>query len=128
MKRPEYVATVVRTYREAIDTYYARDTVTQEERDDLAQIFNRDFTTAYLEGRPGKAMMSDRRSNNRGLLIGRVTAYDWDARIVTVKLSGRLGLGDQVDFWVKVGGRVTTISALTDAKGRAVEEGQVIHR
>lgn len=127
MKRPEYVATVVRTYREAIDTYYAGKSyaVTQEERDDLAQIFNRDFTTAYLEGRPGKAMMSDRRPNNRGLLIGRVTAYDWDARIVTVKLSGRLGLGDQVDFWVKVGGRVTaTISALTDAKGRAVEEGQ----
>lgn len=127
MKRPEYVAIVVRTYREAIDTYYAGKgyAVTQEERDDLAQIFNRDFTTAYLEGRPGKAMMSDRRPNNRGLLIGRVTAYDWDARIVTVKLSGRLGLGDQVDFWVKVGGRVTaTISALTDAKGRAVEEGQ----
>lgn len=127
MKRPEYVATVVRTYREAIDTHYAGKgyAVTQEERDDLAQIFNRDFTTAYLEGRPGKAMMSDRRPNNRGLLIGRVTAYDWDARIVTVKLSGRLGLGDQVDFWVKVGGRVTaTISALTDAKGRAVEEGQ----
>lgn len=127
MKRPEYVATVVRTYREAIDTYYAGKgyAVTQEERDDLAQIFNRDFTTAYLEGRPGKVMMSDRRPNNRGLLIGRVTAYDWDRRIVTVKLSGRLGLGDQVDFWVKVGGRVTaTISALTDAKGRAVEEGQ----
>ena len=127
MKRPEYVATVVRTYREAIDTYYAGKgyVVTQEERDDLAQIFNRDFTTAYLEGRPGKAMMSDRRPNNRGLLIGRVTAYDWDARIVTVKLSGRLGLGDQVDFWVKVGGRVTaTISSLRDAKGREVEEGQ----
>lgn len=127
MKRPEYVATVVRTYREAIDTYYAGKgyAVTQEERDDLAQIFNRDFTTAYLEGRPGKAMMSDRRPNNRGLLIGRVTAYDWDRRIVTVKLSGRLGLGDQVDFWVKVGGRVTaTISSLRDAKGREVEEGQ----
>ena len=127
MKRPEYVATVVRTYREAIDTYYAGKgyAVTQEERDDLAQIFNRDFTTAYLEGRPGKAMMSDRRPNNRGLLIGRVTAYDWDTRIVTVKLSGRLGLGDQVDFWVKVGGRVTaTISSLRDAKGREVEEGQ----
>ena len=127
MKRPEYVATVVRTYREAIDTYYAGKgyAVTQEERDDLAQIFNRDFTTAYLEGRPGKAMMSDRRPNNRGLLIGRVTAYDWDTRIVTVKLSGRLGLGDQVDFWVKVGGRVTaTISSLRDAEGREVEEGQ----
>lgn len=127
MKRPEYVATVVRTYREAIDTYYAGKgyAVTQEERDDLAQIFNRDFTTAYLKGRPGKAMMSDRRPNNRGLLVGRVTAYDWDKRIVTVKLSGRLGLGDQVDFWVKVGGRVTaTIASLKDKQGCEIKTGQ----
>lgn len=126
MKRPEYVATVVRTYREAIDTYYKGKgyEVTQQERDDLAQIFNRDFTTAYLKGRPGKTMMSDRRPNNRGLLIGRVTAYDWDKRIVTVKLSGHLALGDQVDFWVKVGGRVTaTIAEMTDRKGRPVEAG-----
>lgn len=127
MKRPEYVATVVRTYREAIDTYYKGKgyEVTQQERDDLAQIFNRDFTTAYLEKHPGRAMMSDRRPNNRGLLIGRVTAYDWDQRIVTVKLSGRLALGDQVDFWVKVGGRVTaTIDRLADAKGREIEAGE----
>ena len=127
MKRPEYVATVVRTYREAIDSYYSDKgyAVTAEERDDLAQIFNRDFTTAYLLGRPGKTMMSDRRPNNRGLLIGRVLDYDWDRRLVTVKLSGRLGLGDQVDFWVKVGGRVTaTIQELQAVDGRQLERGE----
>lgn len=127
MKRPEYVATVVGTYRQAIDTYYAGAgyKVADEARDNLAQIFNRDFTTAYLLDRPGKNMMSDRRPNNRGLLIGRVTAYDWDRRVVTVKLSGRLALGDQVDFWVKVGGRVTaTIHELTDAKGNSIAFGQ----
>ena len=118
-KRPEYVATVVSTYRQAIDTYYTDNgyQVTVEERNNLAQIFNRDFTTAYLCNRPGKTMMSDRRPNNRGLLIGRVQAYDWDKRLVTVKLSGSLSIGDQVDFWVKVGGRVTaTIQTMTDAK------------
>ena len=127
MKRPEYVATVVRTYREAIDSYYSDKgyAVTAEERDDLAQIFNRDFTTAYLLGRPGKTMMSDRRPNNRGLLIGRVLDYDWDRRLVTVKLSGRLGLGDQVDFWVKVGGRVTaTIQELQAVDGSRLERGE----
>lgn len=127
MKRPEYVATVVGTYRQAIDTYYAGAgyKVADEARDNLAQIFNRDFTTAYLLDRPGKNMMSDRRPNNRGLLIGRVTSYDWDRRVVTVKLSGRLALGDQVDFWVKVGGRVTaTIHELTDAKGNSIAFGQ----
>lgn len=127
MKRPEYVATVVRTYREAIDSYYSGKgyEVTAEERDDLAQIFNRDFTTAYLLGRPGKMMMSDRRPNNRGLLIGRVLDYDWDKRLVTVKLSGKLGLGDQVDFWVKVGGRVTaTIKELLTPEGKALARGE----
>ncbi|SHK65529.1 putative protease [Selenomonas ruminantium] len=121
MKRPEYVATVVGTYRAAIDLYLAGQdyTIDQSARDNLAQIFNRDFTTAYLVNRPGKKMMSDRRPNNRGLLIGRVTAYDWDKRLVTVKLSGKLALGDQVDFWVKVGGRVTaTISEMSDVKGK----------
>jgi putative protease len=96
--------------------------VSEDAHDHLAQIFNRDFTTAYLVDRPGKGMMSDRRPNNRGLLIGRVTAYDWDQRLVTVKLSGRLAIGDQVDFWVKVGGRVTaTIQTLTDDKGLCAE-------
>ena len=126
MKRPEYVATVVGTYRKAIDKHYAGDgyNVSEQARDNLAQIFNRDFTTAFLLNRPGKNMMSDRRPNNRGLLIGRVSSYDWDRRIVTVKLSGRIGLGDQVDFWVKVGGRVTaTIQDLWDAKGKHIESG-----
>ena len=127
MKRPEYVATVVGTYRRAIDTFYAGDgyNVSAQARDNLAQIFNRDFTTAFLLDRPGKNMMSDRRPNNRGLLIGRVSAYDWDRRIVTVKLSGHLGLGDQVDFWVKVGGRVTaTIQELWDVKGKNIDSGE----
>ncbi|WP_296785208.1 DUF3656 domain-containing protein [Selenomonas sp.] len=127
MKRPEYVATVVGTYREAIDTFYAGAgyKVSDQARDNLAQIFNRDFTTAFLLGRPGKNMMSDRRPNNRGLLIGRVSRYDWDRRIVTVKLSGKLSLGDQVDFWVKVGGRVTaTIQELWDDKGKNITRGE----
>lgn len=125
MKRPEYVATVVGTYRQAIDQYLTSQIyeVDMSARDNLAQIFNRDFTTAYLLNRPGKAMMSDRRPNNRGLLIGRVTAYDWDTRLVTVKLSGRLALGDQVDFWVKVGGRVTaTINDMSNVKGQKLTE------
>ena len=125
MKRPEYVATVVSTYRRAIDRHLSGEgySVQQQERDRLAQIFNRDFTTAYLLERPGKAMMSDRRPNNRGLLAGRVVKFDRSARRVTVKLSAPLSAGDQVDFWVKVGGRVTaTIREMTDANGRTVSK------
>ena len=110
MKRPEYVATVVGTYRRAIDKFYSgvKYEVSSEDYNNLKQIFNRDFTTAYLISKPGKDMMSDRRPNNRGLLIGRVLLYSKDRHIVTVKLTGKLNIGDQLDFWVKVGGRVTT--------------------
>ena len=127
MKRPEYVATVVRTYRDALDRYLAGEgyVVTAEERNDLSQIFNRDFTTAYLKSRPGKSMMSDRRPNNRGLLIGRVVSYDREQGLVSVKLSGKLAVGDEVDFWVKVGGRVTApIHKLMDVQRREIAMGQ----
>ena len=85
MKRPEYVATIVHTYRKAIDHHLntQTDAVDDTDRDHLAQVFNRDFTTAYMEKRQGRYMMSDRRPNNRGLLIGRVTAYDHAAQMVS---------------------------------------------
>lgn len=126
MKRPEYVATVVRTYRKAIDRHYAGEgyMVTDEEHNNLAQIFNRDFTTAYLLGHPGRDIMSDRRPNNRGLMIGRVEHYDRNTGKVSVKLAGSLAVGDQVDFWVKVGGRVTAdIKELWDDQGRKIAKG-----
>ncbi|ANR71457.1 peptidase U32 [Selenomonas sp. oral taxon 126] len=125
MKRPEYVATIVHTYRKAIDHHLDHESasVDAEDRDHLAQVFNRDFTTAYMEKPQGKYMMSDRRPNNRGLLIGRVTAYDRSSHIVSVKLSGKLAIGDQVDFWVKVGGRVSVeIEHLYNARGKECRE------
>ena len=55
MKRPEYVATVVKIYRDAID-----GKITPNSQKSLAQIFNREFTTAYLEKNPGKFLISDK--------------------------------------------------------------------
>ena len=101
MKRPEYVATVVKVYRDVLDKKFS----TPEDRRKLAQIFNRDFTTAYLEKNPGKNLISDMRPNNRGVLIGRVADVGQDK--ITLKLSEKISVGDQVEIWVKVGGRVT---------------------
>lgn len=108
MKRPEYVSIAVGCYRRAIDSYLAeRFNVPEADKKALAQIFNRDFTTAYLEKKQGRNMMSDKRPNNRGLMLGRVQAFDAAAHEVLIKLATDLQAGDQVDFWVKVGGRVT---------------------
>lgn len=111
MKRPEYVAVVVDTYRRAMDAYFSNnDTYVIEIQDqkNITQIFNRDFTTAYLEGKKGREMMSDRRPNNRGVRVGRVVDYQIKNKIATIKLDEPLFIGDIIDFWVKVGGRVST--------------------
>ena len=101
MKRPEYVATVVKVYRDALDKKFS----TPEDKRKLAQIFNRDFTTAYLEKNPGKNLISDKRPNNRGILIGRITQVEKNK--ISIKISEKINAGDQLEIWIKVGGRVT---------------------
>lgn len=108
MKKPEYVAVVVDAYRQKIDAYYHNTEVQDDIQKNLSQIFNRDFTTAYLEKKQGKYMMSDKRPNNRGRLVGRVVRYDDKSRQAIMKLTDNLNIGDIIDFWVKVGGRVST--------------------
>ncbi len=124
MKRPEYVAIVVDTYRQAIDRYFASPavySVLPQEIKDLAQSFNRGFTSAYLLKNEGPDMMSDRRPNNRGVHIGRVTGYDARKKQAMIKLEASLAVGDIVECWVKVGGRVNiTVSSLW-VNGQPVE-------
>ncbi|MFZ5942487.1 MAG: DUF3656 domain-containing U32 family peptidase [Bacillota bacterium] len=107
MKRPEYVATVVRNYREAIDRYYSNPhdfSISKEEEKELEQIFNRDFTTGYYFGNQGKDLMSYKRPNNRGLLLGRISQVEQN--LIKIKLVEELGVGDGYEVWVTKGGRI----------------------
>lgn len=127
MKRPEYVAVVTGVYRRAIDAAFLAADIHLSEADfqALAQVFNRDFTTAYLKDDPGRAMISDRKPNNRGLLVGRVLRYDKAERMVTVKLFKEIRPGDEIDFWIKVGGRTTvTVTEIKDAAGNLLPVGK----
>lgn len=107
MKRPEYVATVVRNYRAAIDSYYqnpGKFSVAENWEKELEQIFNRDFTTGYFFANQGKELMSYKRPNNRGLLIGRIIKVKNDT--IWVKLTEPLAVGDGYEIWVTKGGRI----------------------
>lgn len=110
MRRPEYVATVIRVYRFLIDRaledgkYY----IDPAEAVELKQIFNRDFTTGYFFGVPGAKMMSYKRPNNRGVKLGRISRYDKEKKLAFIELDAPLSLGDGIEVWVTRGGRAGT--------------------
>ena len=126
MKRPEYVGTVVRIYREALNLAWNGETyATEEGKNRLAQAFNRQFTTAFLEKNQGKDMMSFSRPNNRGVFLGRIEAIDYGNHLLTLKLSQPLVVGDGVAVWVTKGGREGFVVEQIFQNGQSVEEAAV---
>ena len=99
MKRPEYVAGVVRIYRRLIDRYLnnpAGYSVSEEEQETLTQLFNRGFTSGYFFGNPHGKLMSRENPHNRGIPAGTVVNYDTRTKRIRVKLSNSLRLGDGI--------------------------------
>ena len=127
MKGPEYVGTVVDTYRRALNRFAAAPNefqVKTEELKALDTVFNRGLSSGYFLGDLGPELMSPDRPNNRGRFIGRVQTYDEKRKRCLIKLEENLSVGDGVEVWVKVGGRVGTIVEDLTVDGEKVEQAQ----
>ena len=98
MKRPEYVAVVTRTYRDILDRVSTDPTAgaTPDEMRRLEVIFNRGFTEGYLNGDPGRKLMSMDTPGNRGILLGHVTGSNPRRGTITVKLDAPAHVGDGI--------------------------------
>lgn len=74
MKRPEYVALMVREYRKAVDAYYENKKVkiNEETKKEMSKIFNRGFTAGHLFHQMGSQLMNPYRPNHIGIEIGKV--------------------------------------------------------
>lgn len=95
MKSPEYVATVISTYRKAIDNIE----ITPQDKNNLAQVFNRGgFTSAYHEKKQGNSMMCYEKPKNWGTYIGMVTNYD-GKRYIKLDSVENLNIGDGIEVW-----------------------------
>ena len=117
MKRPEYVATVVRIYRKALDSL---DGLDQSDQYDLTQVFNRDFTTGYLKGYQGKEMMSFSRPNNRGTKLARIVEVSNNR--MAIRLENNLNLGDGIEIWTGRGREGLTVDKIFTLDNRSVKE------
>jgi putative protease len=99
MKRPEYVAGVVRVYRKLIDRFFeapGKFRVTESEKHTLRQLFNRGFTTGYFFGNPGCELMSRKYPHNIGTELGRVLDYEPRKKLVSISLKAPLRTGDGI--------------------------------
>lgn len=111
MKSPEYVATVVRVYRHAINRYLENPgtfEVPDGEIDELREVFSRGFTEGYFREIKDDRLMSYFRPSDRGVLLGRVTFLDVYTAKLGLQLKRELCLGDEIEVWVSRGGRVRT--------------------
>ncbi len=122
MKRPEYVATVVRQYRQAIDAYYNQTSWDKKQADKaLLQIFNRDFTTGYYYKNQGGDLMSHSRPDNRGVLIADVMKVE--NKKIWVQLMDTLSVGDGYLLYNQRGEEIAGKVQELSIKGKSIESG-----
>ncbi|MEO7041215.1 MAG: U32 family peptidase [Gemmatimonadaceae bacterium] len=122
-KRPEYVATVTRGYREFLTRVGEGDRTPPavEEVQDLVQIFSRGFTPGMYRGRAGRDYVTRDQPDNRGVVLGSVIRVG--DREVIVEVSSAIEHGDGVAFegargTETVGATVTSVRTLQETKGQ----------
>ncbi len=98
MKRPEYVAIIVSQYRKAIDAYFNNQKIVdyKDRLSKMRQMFNRGFTGGFLL--QDKDFMASDYPGNRGINLGKVIDYDYQKKLVKIKLETKLKQGDRIDF------------------------------
>ena len=97
-KRPEYVATVTRTYRDFLDRLRKGESAppTPSEVEPLVQIYSRGFTGGMYGGRDGREYVTRTQPDNRGIVIGEVVGFERGELLVETDVG--LEIGDGVAF------------------------------
>ena len=108
MKKPEYVATVIGSYRDAIEQYRTTNqlNISDETMSDLYTIFNRKFTKGLVLGEVGKDVMNSEIPNNQGLYIGKVLEHNKRTKRLKIMLENTLKKGDGINLGGGTIGRI----------------------
>ncbi len=108
MKKPEYVATVIGSYRDAIEEYRTTNqlNISDETMSDLYTIFNRKFTKGLVLGEVGKDVMNSEIPNNQGLYIGKVLEHNKRTKRLKIMLENTLKKGDGINLGGGTIGRI----------------------
>ena len=127
VKSSYYVATVIRSYRHAIDEYY-RDPdkyiYKEEWLDEVKKVSHRDFTTGFYFGNPNsEAQVYHTSKYIRGYnFVGKVLDYDLKNKIATIEQRNRIFVGDEIEIFGPSMEYVNhRISNMWDENGKEIE-------
>jgi putative protease len=127
MKSVHYAATVINTYRQLIDQYYADPENFKADPELLAElrkISHRDYTKGFYYGKPGAEGQRYQSSSYLRTydFMGVVKAYDQLKKEAVVEVRNKIFKGDQLELIVP-GRKTFTITAdyLLDEEGTEIE-------
>ncbi|GAA0123933.1 U32 family peptidase [Clostridium faecium] len=136
MKRPEYVAGVVSSYKKAVDAYYGNndDIDIKYEYGRLAQLFNREgFSKAYMFGNVGKDMMAYNFPKNTGVCLGKAEK-DLMVKLeedIHLKDGVRIGEGGFTVSGIRIGKKEVQCASKGDKvilKPSRYKEGDILYK
>lgn len=98
MKPSEYVGHVTKIYARLLESYRSGEplSVSGDDMEKLARLFNRGFSKGHLFGKSGEELMGTLRPNHRGVPLGRVLSISKDR--IRISLYGQLSQGDGIKF------------------------------
>lgn len=123
MKSAYYIATVLRSYRNALDELIDGKPFDAYWYDEIKKASHRDFTTGFYYGNPREeGQLYTSSSYIRGYdFIGLVLDYDQEAQIATIEQRNKFSVGDQIEIFGPYGRHIDfTIQSLTNHKGETV--------
>lgn len=128
MKTPLYVATTVKAYREAIDTYLQDPISFNAQKnyflEEVSKASHREFTTGFYYHKP----TSDDQTYSHNSYVrnydfsGMVIGYDSQEQLITIEQRRKFSVGDTVEILLPKGPPIScTIETLWDEAGNVIE-------
>lgn len=126
MKSAFYVATIVRAYRQIIDSYLSTGELTNLAywQEELEKVSHRPYTTGFYFGKPesGAATLESSGYIKPYDFIGVVVDYDPQTHQATIEQRNHFKVGDTVEFFGPQYTQFTqTITEMYDEQGSAIE-------
>lgn len=125
MKSSYYVASVVKAYREAIDSYYELGDnykFNPKWLEDVSKSSHREFSTGFYFGKPQKQIYDSSSYIRTHDIVGLVLDYDKETKIATIEQRNRVFKGERVEILTSKGQNFElTIENMWNEEGQEIE-------